>query len=230
MVGWPSRAVVLVLAQGVLGACASSCGGSRSASSTTPRVEVDVPPRPCCRRMSATAPIDGVTLDDYIRARARLLSAPGDLDAVVAQLSLPDADAWRRIEHAWRLRTEQNARLASVVGEFLADYVEELRKELQRADVGPDPAEEDLVRHEVPSYLKESASPAAGPLVPVPPAPAAQAVDLDLTQPPLRRTAGATLPFLRGVDVPAVRAAWADVKQGHAEGPGGGTSVGGRGG
>lgn len=165
--------------------------------------------------MSATDPIEGVTLDDYIRARARLESAPDDVAGVVAMLLVPDVDAWRRVDRAWRARTEQNQRLAAVVSDFLADQVEALRAELERGDRAPDVAETDLVRQEVPTYLRESAAPADGPSVPAPPAPV---VDLDLTQPPLRRLASTTLPFVRGVDVPdAVRAAWAEVKQ--TEGP-----------
>lgn len=125
--------------------------------------------------MSDTAPIEGVGLDEYIRARARLEHASDDLGAVVASLSLPDADVWRRVDRAWRERMEGNFRLARVVEEYLVDYVKELRGEVPDAE--PDEENDGTaeapqpVRQEVPSYLQAQAQVATSSAAPVSPAP-----------------------------------------------------------
>ena len=76
---------------------------------------------------SDTAPVEGVELGDFVRARARLEHAPDDVPAVVTMLKLPDAEAWRRVDRTWRARMEQDARLARVVDEFVEDHMRDLR-------------------------------------------------------------------------------------------------------
>ena len=50
------------------------------------------------RAMSGTTAIEGVELDGFIKAQAHLEHAPNDVDGVVRALSLPDVDAWKRVE------------------------------------------------------------------------------------------------------------------------------------
>jgi len=72
---------------------------------------------------SDTSPVEGVELGDFVPARARLEHAPDDVPAVVTMLKLPDAEAWRRVDRAWRARAEKDVRLARVVEAFVEDHV-----------------------------------------------------------------------------------------------------------
>lgn len=167
--------------------------------------------------------IEGVGLDEHVRARARLEHEPHAIDAMLAPLSLPDAHAWRRVEQGWRDRMEKNERIARIVGEVLDDYVQELRGH-STAHGGEDDDEPGAavarlpVPRDVPSFMQrqraeEEAPPAALVAPPAPrsspriawsrwrvrppscPPAASSPSPQDATHPPLLRGGAAAMPF-----------------------------------
>lgn len=146
-------------------------------------------------RAASRAPISGVDFGAYLRAEASLFERPERARALALELGLGDETALRDVVHAWQRRIATEPALEAAYALYRDERVPPLPP--ASSPVPDTPAPEPLSgpqRVEVPSYLQ------------------APEIDIDATQPPLRR-AGATLPFARGGDVPdAVRAAWAEAK------------------
>jgi len=123
--------------------------------------------------MPDTTPVEGVALDDFIRARARLEHEPNDVEAVVSTLSLPGAHAWRRVEQVWRGRMADDKRLARIVEEYTGDYLRALRGEVEQdedEDGGDDregsPPEHEPERRDAAPHPVEIGPPPIVPLTP----------------------------------------------------------------
>lgn len=167
--------------------------------------------------MSDLEPIDGVDLDDYLRARAKIEHAPHELTMVVESLALPDADAWRRIEEGWRQRMENDAQLGDVAGQFLADYARQARGEPRgdeedkedkdgREPRELDPTEPQPLLHQVPSFMQAQREAPAFDTPPLVPPPAPLAAAPPVARPPVAAASPPFAPETAPLDMAALKA------------------------